>query len=108
MNLDNERKAFEEYYIANYHDGDIHPHKKLLEWCEDSESYINSTIDNLWDMWLASANREGYKLVPIEPTDIEIESIKEKHWGMRGCQLCKSDYIDLYKAMIEAQEQRHD
>ena len=64
MNLDNERKAFEEYYIANYHDGDIHPHKKLLEWCEDSESYINSTIDNLWDMWLASANREGYKLVP--------------------------------------------
>lgn len=66
MNLDNERKAFEEYYIANYHDGDIHPHKKLLEWCEDSESYINSTIDNLWDMWLASANREGYKLVPVE------------------------------------------
>ena len=102
MNLDNERKAFEEYYIANYHDGDIHPHKKLLEWCEDSESYINSTIDNLWDMWLASANREGYKLVPVEPTDIEIESIKEKHWSMRGCQLCKSDYIDLYKAMIGA------
>ena len=64
MNLENERKAFEEYYIANYHDGDIHPHKKLLEWCEDSESYINSTIDNLWDMWQASANREGYKFVP--------------------------------------------
>ena len=102
MNLENERKAFEEYYIANYHDGDIHPHKKLLEWCEDSESYINSTIDNLWDMWLASANRQGYKLVPVEPADIEIESIKEKHWDMRGCQLCKSDYIDLYKAMIGA------
>ena len=78
MNLDNERKAFEEYYIANYHDGDIHPHKKLLEWCEDSESYINSTIDNLWDMWLASANRQGYKLVPVEPTDEMINTYRDK------------------------------
>jgi len=55
-----------------------------------------------WRAWLASTNREDYKLVPVEPTDIEIESIKEKHWSMRGCQLCKSDYIDLYKAMIGA------
>ena len=61
--------------------------------------------------WLAAkaqAVPEGFVLVPKEPTDIEIESIKEKHWDMRGCQLCKSDYIDLYKAMIEAQEQHHD
>ena len=56
----------------------------------------------------AQAVPEGFVLVPKEPTDIEIESIKEKHWDMRGCQLCKSDYIDLYKAMIEAQEQHHD
>ena len=52
----------------------------------------------------AQAVPEGFVLVPVEPTDIEIESIKEKHWSMSGCQLCKSDYIDLYKAMIEAQE----
>ena len=50
----------------------------------------------------AQAVPEGFVLVPKEPTDIEIESIKEKHWDMRGCQLCKSDYIDLYKAMIGA------
>ena len=50
----------------------------------------------------AQAAPEGFVLVPKEPTDIEIESIKEKHWDMRGCQLCKSDYIDLYKAMIGA------
>jgi hypothetical protein len=102
MNLDNERKAFEEHYIANYHDGDIHPNQQLLEWSENGEFYFATSVNDLWDMWQASANREGYKLVPLEPTDIEIESIKEKHWGMRGCQLCKSDYIDLYKAMIGA------
>ena len=56
----------------------------------------------------AQAVPEGFVLVPKEPTDIEIESIKEKHWDMRGCQLCKSDYIDLYKAMIEAQEPTND
>ena len=95
MNHNNERKAFEEYYIANYHDGDIHPHKKLLEWCEDSESYINSTIDNLWDMWLASANREGYKLVPLEATQEMVDAVYNST-------LASDDLEGIYKAMIGA------
>ena len=98
MNLENERKAFEEYYIANYHDGDIHPHKKLLEWCEDSESYINSTIDNLWDMWQASANREGYKLVPVEPTERMLDSA----YSSISDNLHYADLENIYKAMIGA------
>ena len=95
MNLDKERKAFEGYYIANYHDGDIHPHKKLLEWCEDSESYINSTIDNLWDMWLASANREGYKLVPLEATQEMVDAVYNST-------LASDDLENIYTAMIGA------
>ena len=95
MNHDNERKAFEEYYIANYHDGDIHPHKKLLEWCEDSESYINSTIDNLWDMWQASSNREGYKLVPLEATQEMVDAVYNST-------LASDDLEGIYKAMIGA------
>ena len=98
MNLENERKAFEEYYIANYHDGDIHPHKKLLEWCEDSESYINSTIDNLWDMWLASANREGYKLVPVEATERMLDSA----YSSISDNLHYADLENIYTAMIGA------
>ena len=66
----------------------------------DYEFYFNAG----WQAAKAQAVPEGFVLVPKEPTDIEIESIKEKHWDMRGCQLCKSDYIDLYKAMIEAVE----
>ena len=98
MNLDNERKAFEDEFrkinsnIVFW----------LNTWDEEMQGYNHPTMCWIWNMWLASANREGYKLVPKEPTDIEIESIKEKHWDMRGCQLCKSDYIDLYKAMIGA------
>ena len=95
MNHDNERKAFEAWAYSN---------KWNIFRVRDMgiDKYVDDFVDGAWHGWLASANREGYKLVPVEPTDIEIESIKEKHWDMRGCQLCKSDYIDLYKAMIGA------
>ena len=78
-------------------------------------NYLSSRfMDNInfgWSAWQAATTQavpKGFVLVPKEPTDIEIESIKEKHWDMRGCQLCKSDYIDLYKAMIGAQEPAND
>ena len=66
MNIEKERKAFEAYYIANHHDGDIHPNQQLLEWSEEGEFYYAGSVDDLWGAWLASANREGYKLVPVE------------------------------------------
>ena len=95
MNIEEQRKAFEAWAYSN---------KWNIFRVRDMgiDKYVDDFVDGAWHGWLASANREGYKLVPLEPTDIEIESIKEKHWDMRGCQLCKSDYIDLYKAMIGA------
>ena len=74
----------------------------------DLHSYVYEFANAIEQAAKAQAVPEGFVLVPKEPTDIEIESIKEKHWDMRGCQLCKSDYIDLYKAMIEAQEPTND
>ena len=71
-------------------------------------AWVNGAFYGFEQAAKAQAVPEGFVLVPKEPTDIEIESIKEKHWDMRGCQLCKSDYIDLYKAMIEAQEPAND
>ena len=96
MNLDNERKAFEEYYIANHHDGDIHPNQQLLEWSDNGDFYFATSVNDLWDMWLASANREGYKLVPLEPT---------KEMLNLGYRVKHEKIIDLgrvYKAMIGA------
>ena len=84
MNHDNEKELFKRAYL-NLRTADSIPFP-----------------DAVFDEYVRLRDSEGYKLVPLEPTDIEIESIKEKHWGMRGCQLCKSDYIDLYKAMIGA------
>ena len=100
MNIEKERESFEQFCIK---DDEFCIHRYAGD-----PNYSDDYTQCAWLAWLASANREGYKLVPVEPTDIEIESIKEKHWDMRGCQLCKSDYIDLYKAMIEAQEPTND
>lgn len=51
-----------------------------------------------WEAWQASANREGYKLVPVEPTQEMIyagESAEHK-----GC----ISVAVVYKAMIGATE----
>ena len=121
MDIKKEREAFLNVYV-NYK-GD----SRKIQFNEETEQFMwrkNNVSDTeveyvhlmnqRWYAWLACAKSkaqavpEGFVLVPKEPTDIEIESIKEKHWDMRGCQLCKSDYIDLYKAMIEAQEPAND
>lgn len=98
MNHDNERKAFEEYYIANHHDGDIHPNQQLLEWSDNGDFYFATSVNDLWDMWLASANREGYKLVPVEPTERMLDSA----YSSISDNLHYADLENIYTAMIGA------
>ena len=113
MEIQNEKEAFERFK-AKQTGMDYETLKKDLDDCEKrfpNNRYAGWNFKSDWELWQAAkaqAVPEGFVLVPKEPTDIEIESIKEKHWDMRGCQLCKSDYIDLYKAMIEAQEPAND
>ena len=54
-----------------------------------------------YEMWCASASREGYKLVPVEINN-EIESAMFSSVA-RGEMPC-----DIYKAMIGAQESTND
>ena len=94
-----EREMFDEWYKSEYP--------------LDYEYYVNEQDIGLFTKlywrcfvsWQASASREGYKLVPVEPCEKTLNEIKEKHWDMRGVQLCRSDYNDLYKAMIGAADE---
>ena len=88
------REAFETWYIANHHDGDIHPNQQLLEWSEKGGFYFASSVEDLWEAWQARVP-EGYKLVPGEIND-EIESAMFSSVA-RGEMPC-----DIYKSMIEA------
>ena len=86
MNHDNERKAFE-------------------EWIKNEDPFIGND-DNpdciwakkyMWKAWLASANRQGYKLVPVEPTDEMINTYRDKSIApISTLSVCG------YKAMIGA------
>ena len=88
MNHDNERKAFEDWA------------KKEtcwdLYWSENIDQYMDHQTNGAWLSWLTSANREGYKLVPLEPT---------KEMLNLGYRVKHEKIIDLggvYKAMIGA------
>lgn len=105
MNMEKERIAFEAYYITNHHDGDINPNQQLLEWSEKGEFYFASIVNDLWDMWHASANREGYKLVPVETLRQTLEWMNCVEHEFSGSDLSEDvKHADIIKAMIGAVE----
>lgn len=86
-----EREAFEEWVKKE------HPHiySGSLKDNEDSVRF-KMDVDFMFSAWQASANREGYKFVPVEPTQEMIyagESAEHK-----GC----ISVAVVYKAMIGA------
>lgn len=54
-----EREMFEDYYIEAYKNTDI---GVLM----DNGQYSSKRKQYSWDAWQASAQREGYKLVPVD------------------------------------------
>ena len=77
MDIEKEREEFEQCYIANHHDGDIHPNQQLLEWSEKGGFYFAISVNDLWDMWLAAKKQavpDGFVVVPVEPTYDMIEA----------------------------------
>jgi hypothetical protein len=89
MNHDNERKAFEVWFESRY---DAH----FMQFALDLDLYVDKHTQTCWEAWQASANREGYKLVPSEPTEKMIDA---------GHDFCKNNIVTpsgFYKAMIGA------
>lgn len=60
--------------------------------------YNNEQTNWMYQMWLSSKNREGYKFVPVDPTQRMIEAAI-----IEGNKHGRTDR-DLYKAMIGAVE----
>ena len=63
--------------------------------------YNNEQTNWMYQMWLSSKNREGYKLVPLEPTH-EMWSELSRHLGRymqshdRYCPKTLKKYFDLF------------
>lgn len=106
MNLDNERKAFEEWFCKN-HTG-LKPSELIKFRTNNGYSFKDSIkINCMWESWLADASRDGYKLVPVEPTQEMVdkavcdvpETPSQDYW--HDSQPISDDQaIACYKAMI--------
>ena len=60
--------------------------------------FEDNFLNMAWEMWCASASREGYVVVPVEPT-------KEMLIAADNCVIDgKVTSHNIYKAMIEAVE----
>lgn len=63
----NEREMFEEWVLRR-------------DWClkRHCQGYADESVDLSWEAWQASAQREGYKLVPLQPSNEVIVAIEKK------------------------------
>lgn len=96
MNIEKEREAFEQFCIK---DDEFCIHR----YAGDS-SYSDDYTQCAWLAWLASANREGYKLVPLEPSKSCLNNLGDVIFDNFGTTTTEVDRCaeKAYKAMIGA------
>lgn len=97
-----EREIFEEWVKKE------HPHiySGSLKDNEDGVRF-KMDVDFMFSAWQASANREGYKLVPVEPSDHMKCVVRDFDPDIEDyANMDKSEWeslcSDIYKAMIGA------
>ena len=60
--------------------------------------YNNEQTNWMYQMWLSSKNRKGYKLVPVEPTERMLDSA----YSSISDNLHYADLENIYTAMINS------
>ena len=94
MNIYKQREAFEAWFESRY---DAH----FMQFALDLDLYVDKHTQTCWEAWRASANRQGYKLVPLEPT-YEMWSELSRHLGRymqshdRYCPKTLKKYFDRF------------
>ena len=101
MSIEKERKVFIEeikknkYFLNVCKIKGLYPYEMLVFHTDGNFKFSDARL--AFEAWQASANREGYKLVPVEPTD-DMLNIYEKYSIAPIGKLSKRGY----KAMIGA------
>ena len=89
MSIEKEKEMFEAWYEKHHNGRQI-----SCDYVSEESSYSIGYANAMWISWLASTNREGYKLVPVEPTLKMLEDAAYEH-VLHG-----ASYSGIYKAMI--------
>ena len=93
MNIEEQRKAFESECKLLKYNGDMTKHHV-------GNFYIDQTTNWMWQMWLASANREGYKLVPVETLEESLSWASIAKWDSPSKE--RDLEIEKHEKIIEA------
>ena len=93
---DKMRKSFEEWALSEGYPITRGHYFDVYASAETRAAYL------AWQAAHAAALPPGFVAVPVEPTHEMLETMREKHWEIRGCQLCAQDYRDIHTAMLAA------
>lgn len=101
MGIQEERKAFEEWYCANHPEHGANP-------CNDE--LLKAEIVAKWEVWQARAQAvpEGFVLVPKDSLKVALAWMNEDidPWQMGGDSFAELyEHKPILEALIEAQEQ---
>ena len=92
----NERNAFEAYFKTVWKGIDlIQTVGEEIAFKLFDGKYVEGIVEEHWNTWQTSIQREGYRIVPVEPSEDMIMAGCMEHGGY--------DVIDsksIYKAMI--------
>jgi len=109
MNLEREREIFEplqnQMALARlYFVKELNMYLTSDDYADDDFTIsLCMEINHGWKMWIASASREGYKLVTVEPTKEMIDAGIRRQWDELSYPM-ECMHTLIYKAMIGAVE----
>ena len=80
-------------------------HKQFKEWWSKAKNTLKCDEYDAFEIWAASSNREGYKLVPVEPSDHMKCVVRDFDPDIEDyANMSSGDWeslcADIYKAMI--------
>ena len=105
MNIEEERKSFEGYVLSLSKYKKRSP--KFIFDLDENGDYDNRDVYDLYHAWTASAQREGYKLVPMETLEECLSwatCASSESWSDEQRDEIDKHYKVIEKAMIGAAE----
>lgn len=75
-------------------------HFKNTDWHDDWERFEDDQLNMVWELWCASVQRQGYKLVPVEPTYKQLDAIKNSCVAIQKADLSDLEAHRLYRDAI--------
>lgn len=72
----------------------------ILCFDDDYRAYHFRSIQECWEAWQASANREGFKIVPVELSWEEADDLASAEWG-KNAELFRTTHRDLSALQVE-------